>query len=94
MKDFRMVRKIVENGMACPGKTAIIYRKRKGIFSYTYGEVLEKVAAIRSEFLKKDIHKIGLLGENSPEYIFYSSGMLAAGMDVALLDTGATEEKM
>ena len=94
MKDFRMVRKIVENGMACPGKTAIIYRKRKGIFSYTYGEVLEKVAAIRSEFLKKDIHKIGLLGENSPEYIFYSSGMLAAGMDVALLDTGATEENL
>lgn len=61
----------------------------------TYGEAYKKVKAFSAEFSKsisKDEKYVGILLENSPEWIYSLYGLLMAGFTPVLLSTKASEE--
>lgn len=86
--------KFITSAQNTPDKIALYECHRRTLIPYTCLTVLQNIAAVRSRFTGSAHQRIGLLCENSAAYLFLSSGILAAGKDLALLDTMANTDNL
>jgi long-chain acyl-CoA synthetase len=90
-----LLRNVVEN-IHQPEETFLIHKKSSTWQETSFKETLAKADAIATFFLEKDISKgdrMGLMIENSPEYVFYDQGIQQIGaINVSIYPTLSEHE--
>jgi long-chain acyl-CoA synthetase len=90
-----LLRNVVEN-IHQPGETFLIDKKGVSWEEVSYGQTLEYADAVSAFFLSKGIAKgdrMGLMIENSPEYVYYDQGIQQIGaINVSIYPTLSEHE--
>lgn len=90
-----LLRNVVEN-IHKPEEIFLIHKKGSEWEEISYGETLEKADAVAAFFLDKGIVKgdrMGLMIENSPEYVYYDQGIQQIGaINVSIYPTLSEQE--
>jgi len=90
-----LLRNVVEN-IHKPEQTFLIHKKNTVWEEISFGDTLEYADAVSSFFLDKAIVKgdrMGLIIENSPEYVFYDQGIQQIGaINVSIYPTLSEQE--
>ncbi|EDM36567.1 AMP-binding enzyme, putative [Pedobacter sp. BAL39] len=90
-----LLRNVVEN-IHKPEQTFLIHKKNTAWEEISFGDTLEYADAVSSFFLDKAIVKgdrMGLIIENSPEYVFYDQGIQQIGaINVSIYPTLSEQE--
>lgn len=85
-KSLTLFQKIVRWYREAPKQTAFLYYEKRQLCKKTYEDIFYQVAAKRYFYKNTGIHRIGLLGTNSWQWICEAWGIMAAGITVAYLD--------
>ena len=88
-KKPQLYSKIFDQAQASPDAPAFLVRHRKDYTAISHMEVLHRVAAVRSEYMKLPYERIGYIGENSEDYFPITTGLIATGKTIAMLDSQA-----
>lgn len=90
-----LLRNVVEN-IHSPQETFLIHKKSTAWEEISFGETLKMADAVSAFFLDKGITKgdrMGLMIENSPEYVFYDQGIQQIGaINVSIYPTLSEHE--
>ena len=90
-----LLRNVVEH-IHDPESTFLIHKKNTDWEEISYKETLEKADAVAAFFLEKEISKgdrMGLMIENSPEYVYYDQGIQQIGaINVSIYPTLSEQE--
>jgi long-chain acyl-CoA synthetase len=90
-----LLRNVVEN-IHQPEDTFLIHKKNAGWEEISFGKTLERADAVAAFFLEKGITKgdrMGLMIENSPEYVYFDQGIQQIGaINVSVYPTLSEQE--
>lgn len=84
--ELMLFRSIEYNRSHYPEQTAFMLRDGNQVRKVTHTEFFHQVAGCRNHFLSLGPHRVGILGQNSYEWICNAFGLIAAGNTVAMLD--------
>jgi len=90
-----LLRNVVEN-IHPPEDTFLIHKKKADWEEISFGKTLQRADAVAAFFLEKNIVKgdrMGLMIENSPEYVYYDQGIQQIGaINVSVYPTLSEQE--